>query len=100
MLLIVCIFFTRCQKMPPTKEYVFSRQTLADVVGCEANTITQHIGRGYVNPTDLKSVALYLAHYGPQELREQIVAAAIRRPTTLDPGGWKKRRRKSKKMPT
>jgi hypothetical protein len=79
----------------PTKprEYYYTRQTLADLLGVEVNTIAQHIKRGYVRPSDLASVVEYVAHYAPEEFRQKIVVAAVRRPETLDPGGWKKGKR-------
>lgn len=80
--------------MPPQdREYCFTYRDLAAATGLARNTVSQHVVRAHLDPHDIESVAIYLARYGSDELREQMVRAMIRRDVPEDPGGWKKRKK-------
>jgi hypothetical protein len=85
--------------MPKDTECAFTYGDLAKASGVTRNTIAQHRIRKHFDPESIESVAIYLARYRRQKLREQIVMAAIRRDVPNNPGGWKKQRRKCKKKP-
>ena len=80
--------------------YTFTYGDLAKAIGVTKNTIAQHRLRKHFDPTSIESIAVYLARYGRQELREQIIMAVVGRNVPKDPGGWKRKRRRQRKTKT
>lgn len=78
--------------MAHTREYVFTYADLAEATGLTKNAISQHVVRGHLDPEDLQSVAVYLARYASESLKERMFKALMRRDMPDDPGGWKKKR--------
>ena len=70
----------------PYKEYVYTRETLAEVAETTANAISQHVRRKHIKIGSLRSVVLFLAEYGPEELRNAILKAVAYRPQQYQTG--------------
>jgi len=62
--------------MRTVQEYCYCRQDIADILETTPNCISQHVKRGHLDMGDLKSVLLFLAQYGPDHLRFEVLKAA------------------------
>ena len=58
-------------------EYVYTRENLEQLTNLSKTAISQHIGRGNLDPADLVSIAAFLARYGTEEVRLEIVRRMI-----------------------
>jgi len=83
--------------MRTVQEYCYCREDIANILETTPNCISQHVKRGHLQMDDLKSVLLFLAQYGPDHLRFEVLKAAAWRPETKDPGGWKRKKAEAKK---
>lgn len=78
-------------------EYVFTYEDLARATGLSRNAISQHVVRGHLDAEDICSLAAYLARYGTDEVRTEIMKALLRRDVPNDPGGWQAKKKGKKK---
>lgn len=58
-------------------QYVYTREDLEALTGLTSAGISQHISRGNLDPTDLVSVAAFLARYGTEDVRLEIVRRMV-----------------------
>lgn len=88
--------------MPPVPSlWSYNYETLAALSGLSVNSVQQHKTRGSFDPNDLRSVILWLARNGPDDLRQDILAYALeRRPSTKPPELTKKSRKTTAKKKT
>jgi hypothetical protein len=63
---------------------------LIDDDGHKSN-LYQHVTRGHLQPESLKSV-IFVARYGSEELKMEIIKKALDVSRPNDPGGWQRRR--------
>lgn len=62
---------------PIRAEYVYTRQHLEELTGLTKSGISQHIARGNLVMEDLVSVAAFLARYGTEDVRLEIVRRMV-----------------------
>jgi len=86
--------------MAQEREFTFTYTTLAELIGLTRNAVHQHASRGRFDPTDLASVCVYLARYGSQELKMEIIKKALDVSRPTDPGGWRAKRAAKTKKPS
>ena len=60
-------------------EFTFGYKDLGKLSGMALNSVQQHTRRGTLDPSDLRSVLIWLARHGKLNLRRQIVYAALSR---------------------
>lgn len=78
--------------------YFWTYRDLAKLSGLSENAVQQHKSRGALDPGSLRSVALFLAANGTEQLRQEINGALLggrRAPKTRRKGSEKKARRAS-----
>ncbi|HBO46317.1 MAG TPA: hypothetical protein DD670_20805 [Planctomycetaceae bacterium] len=79
------------------REYTYTRQDIAEILGTTPNAVSQHVTRGRLTMSDLRSVILYVAEYAEPSFREQIIRSLSSTRKPFDPGGWKKKAKKVSK---
>lgn len=68
---------SRGQTMAIKEEWAYDFETLARITGLKRNTLVQFRRRGLFDPARLESVLLFIARYGPRELRIDLVTQAL-----------------------
>ncbi|WP_430451079.1 hypothetical protein [Rhodopirellula europaea] len=65
---------------PPRNQWTYDYETIANILGITVASLRSSAskGRNQLDPSDLKSVLLYIAVNGPDSLRMEILKAMIR----------------------